>query len=251
MPSIPESAEDFYRVTLNISGGNVPESSPQQFIRILSSQSGTYVPEGKSTGLLGNSIFIPETAPGMMAQGPEGPQGLQGPAGFPGPQGPKGEPGVQGPVGPQGLQGLPGRCSPVLLTLFACRDYDPSKWHNFEMQAPVTGSVSFPEKIFVASGNSGTGWLTLKVGENRVCYQGDGANNNSVSKTFTFKHVISSPSCDANTATKVIVSLDHNYELDVSEGNIIALQINGGGVSSSLREYTSVIIPNLAIVPED
>ena len=45
---------------------------------------------------------------GIIAQGPQGEQGVQGPQGEQGIQGPQGEQGIQGPQGEQGIQGPQG-----------------------------------------------------------------------------------------------------------------------------------------------
>lgn len=102
LPAIPASTNNIFKVTLNISGGDVLAEKPQQLIRLLSS-----MPEGFSSNLdpqlLANLPSLStSTTTGLGAVGPQGPAGPMGPQGSAGSQGPTGP---AGPIGPQGLEG--------------------------------------------------------------------------------------------------------------------------------------------------
>ena len=310
LPALPESENNIFKVTLNISGGDVPLEKPQQFIRLLSS-----MPEGFSSNLEPQLLAnLPSLGPNLSAglgavgpqgpagpqgpvgpqgsagsqgpagargevgpQGPAGPQGLAGPQGIQGPMGPQGEVGPQGPAGPQGTsspqvvqgpagpqgpqgvagpqgpegpQGPKGDTNPLYLSFQAGRDYDPSNWYNDTLSAPVTGTLRVPNTILVNEGNAGTGWLTFRVGPVKACYQGAAANSTIVSKRFILRNFYdSSIACDAiGSASPLSVS---DNTLSVTAADEISLSINGGGVASTVRSFTSVIIPRVQLIPQN
>ena len=240
VPSVISDADKVYKVTLHISGGDIDANLPRQFIRFLLGQSATYDPGHINLSLQGTGVTLPSSTPSLLESlvGPQGPQGPRGAQGF------TGSPGAQGPAGANGADG---NDAPVYMTLSASRDYDSSAWYNFSAAAPATGTINPPDSITVTAGNTGTGWLTLQIGSHKVCYQGTARSNNNISRVFSFEHIISSAQCATGLGSKTVVSSDANYNVPVTQGDTMGLEVNGGGVSSSIRTYTSVVIPNLHI----
>jgi len=252
LPALPESTNNIFKITLNLSGGDVALEKPQQLVRLLSS-----MPEGFSSNLepqlLANlPSLAANTSAGLGAvgpQGPAGPQGPVGPQGSAGSQGPAGPRGEVGPAGPAGPQGERGDTNPLYLSFQAGRDYDPSNWYNDTLNAPATGNLRLPSTILVNEGNAGTGWLTFRVGTAKACYQGAAANSTIVSKRFILRNFYDSAvACDAIGSASPIPVTDNT--LSVTAGEEISLSINGGGVASTVRSFTSVIVPRIQLVPQ-
>jgi hypothetical protein len=114
LPSIESEDNDLYKVTLSLSGGNVAEDSPQQFVRLLSA-----TPKGFTSNLDSETASVAGLIPSSAAtgifltdkdQGPQGPAGNIGPQGAPGPRGPTGP---QGPIGLTGAAGANGAAGPA------------------------------------------------------------------------------------------------------------------------------------------
>ena len=124
------------------------------------------------------------------------------------------------------------------ISLNASRDYRPSSWNNYEDNAEQTGEFLIPEIISTIEGNTGTGWLSLAIGERKFCYQGDARNNNSGDGD---SFIIKKEKTDLNEDC-FKNSNDQNYALEVliNEGDSVTLSVNGGGCGS-LCEYTEVV----------
>ena len=128
LPSLPVNASKTYKITLNISGGDVPVGNPEQFVGLLSLTPTGFVsnlgPELSaalpSVPSSSNSGFDGTPGPQGIA-GPTGPQGSQG-FGGQGATGATGSQGIQGPIGLTGPQGIQGVASPVYISLYANRD---------------------------------------------------------------------------------------------------------------------------------
>jgi hypothetical protein len=276
LPALPVSTNDVYKITLNISGGDVPADQPQQFVRLLSSQPSGYVsnlePQLESTLVSispsansGLGATGPQGIQGLSGSaGPQGPQGSPGPAGSVGPQGPQGLPGpqgiqgVSGPVGPQGPQGSPGPAgsqgiqgvkgdsNPLYLTFYANRDYDPSVWNADTLLSPAAGKIRVPSVIYLAEGNAGTGWLTFRLGNVKACYQGAAASSSIISKRFILRNIFDATVVCDNSGSATPITLVDN-KADVNLGDTLSLDINGGGVTSTNRTFTSVILQRVEI----
>lgn len=251
LPDIPDTGSQAYKVTLNLSGGNVDTTAPQQFVVILNSQ-----PTSFSTNVdpQTNSAQVPDNAQSGLfstqqtVEGEDGVDGIQGPPGPAGPRGLTGDAGAPGPKGDQGPMGVGG------LTMFASRDYGPSTWYpdTFENETDETLRLKVPNAVSVTSGNSGSGWLTLTIGSYNVCYQGTAPNNTIVAKTFTLKKIVSSAvACPSSGGAPAAMVSPLSVPLNVGETAV--LDVNGGGCSSSGPNanctYTGVLIPHIRVTP--
>jgi hypothetical protein len=248
MPDIPSSGAQAYKVTLNLAGGNVDATAPQQFVVILNSQ-----PTNFNTTIepQNNNSQVPADAdPGLfLTQVITGEDGEPGQIGLPGPRGPQG---LQGPIGPRGRDGVAGAkgdFGPGGITLFASRDYGPSSWNPDTYIAPAQIVVTPPSSVTVATGNAGTGWLTMQIGGLRICYQGVSGNNGIVSRKFDFAKVtFNGGACDSGASDGTTLP----PFVHVNQGATITLDVNGGGCASGGANpnctYTSVVIPHMNAV---
>jgi hypothetical protein len=174
---------------------------------------------------------------GLGAAGPQGIQCISGPAG---PQGP------QGLTGPQGIQGVKGDSTPLYLTFYANRDYDPSVWNADTLLSPAAGKIRVPSVIYLAEGNAGTGWLTFRLGNVKACYQGAAASSAIISKRFILRNIFDATvACDNSGSATPITLVDN--KADVNLGDTLSLDVNGGGVTSTNRTFTSVILQRVEI----
>ena len=217
------------------------------------------------------------------AIGPQGPQGATGPQGARGPKGPRGAIGAQGdtgpagPAGPAGAPGAPGATGSVgakgdtgprgngaqyHFTLFASRGYNSSFWNNDEYTMKKSGWIKLPNTVYLASGNAGTGWMTLELGQHKACFQGNdgnGTGDNAI-KFFKLKKVVyanqvsecyQSGSAAAADDNKIIYAANEHYYVKPNKNDLAKLQVNGDGCDSSPDGspddcvYTSVIIPQI------
>ena len=249
LPALPVSTNDVYKITLNISGGDVPADQPQQFVRLLSSKPSGYVSNLEPQLEASLASISPSASSGLGATGPQGIQGVSGPAGPQGPQGlpgPTGSQGPQGLPGPQGIQGVKGDSTPLYLTFYANRDYDPSVWNADTLLSPAAGKIRVPSVIYLAEGNAGTGWLTFRLGNVKACYQGAAANNSIISKRFILRNIFDATvACDNSGSATPITLVDN--KADVNLGDTLSLDVNGGGVTSTNRTFTSVILQRVEI----
>jgi hypothetical protein len=250
LPSLPVNASKTYKITLNISGGDVPAGNPEQFVGLLSLT---------PTGFVSNigpelSAALPSVSPSSSSgfDGTPGPQGIAGPTGPQGSQGfggqgATGSQGIQGPIGLTGSQGLQGVASPVYISLYANREYNPSAWNPDTLLSPAAGKIKIPAAAYATESTTvGTGWLTLKIGNIKACYQGAGPNNTTISKKFLLRNIVdASIACESSNAATPVVLVDN--KADVLLGDTISLDVNGGGVSSILVSFTSVLMNRLEI----
>lgn len=93
---IPTVSSD-YKVTLRISGGNVPADDPQEFIVLIMDKPDGFNDTTENT-ISDTPVISSDLATGFP-QGPQGDTGAQGETGAQGPQGPQGEQGIQRPAG--------------------------------------------------------------------------------------------------------------------------------------------------------
>ena len=166
-----------------------------------------------------------------------------------GPMGPQGEPGRPG-ESIQGERGQDGRNAEVVsfeLVLLTTRSYNPSVLPVIEAEVGP-GIVEIPDVIELVDGAAGTGWATLRVGNLKYCYQGNGGNNNNAGTAFVYKGAKEADKkCDINSPghpflQDVLLTFLTARTLDVE------LQINGGGINSSLQELGTVATATLITV---
>ena len=113
----------------------------------------------------------------------------------------------------------------------ASRTYNPSSWSNGSYTASFPAFYRVPLQIQVISGNSGTGWSSLVVGDRKFCYQGNASNNHTPNgNLFMLKNERTSVSTDCSSGSNIIV-FDQNISLQ--SGTQISLSVNGGGCSNS------------------
>lgn len=121
----------------------------------------------------------------------------------------------------------------IQVDIIASRDYDPSKFSPTEGILEM-GSYEIPSVVELLVGVAGTGWASLTIGNVKLCYQGNGANNSQVGTAFNLKGQLSDPSLKCHNAPKGVSEL----LIALSEDTSIKLEINGGGVSAAIRTYT-------------
>jgi hypothetical protein len=269
LPSLPVNSTGTFKVTLNISGGDVPDTTPQQFVRLLSAQPSGFI-SNIDPELSADLPSIPSSASSGFSGG-VGPQGVPGPAGPSGPsgagvQGPAGPIGPQGPTGPQGIQGIQGVPSPAYLSLLATMDYSdifgarvrkekkkklalvdlgPSLGFVDSLLSPATGKISVPQFIHTVEGYAQpSSWVTLRLGAVKACYSAA----RSARQYQLNKIIDSSISCpDSETATAVMSSGD---KVNVVAGeSTISLEINRSTTSMKFLDdgYTVVLLNRLLI----
>lgn len=114
------------------------------------------------------------------------------------------------------------------ITLSASRDYNPSRFNPKEVIVANKATYLIPNIVIANIGNTATGWLTLIVGNTKLCYQGTAGNNNQESTQFQPKYSNSdfSGNCPGGTQNPTPSSIQ------VESGDIIKLSVNGGGCSN-------------------
>lgn len=119
------------------------------------------------------------------------------------------------------------------------RLYDPSAFVNATDALQAT-AVTLPNFLPLLNGVAGTGWLTVTLGDVNYCYQGNGANNNSVGTGFSFKGEV-----DATEECFSAPKLNNGLVYSDNLGQIpVSIVINGGGVSGAIRGAgTNVDVP--------
>lgn len=113
------------------------------------------------------------------------------------------------------------------IEISASRDYNPSSWNDFELQAAASANYSVPLELEVIAGNSGTGWASLYIGNRKFCYQENAPNNNTNNGT---KFILIKEK--SNLSTECYQNQDniaYNQQVNVSKEDSIRLSINGGG----------------------
>lgn len=163
-------------------------------------------------------------------------QNRQGPPGTDGSDGQNGAPGQDGSNGEDGSDGSDALAPLNQLKVKANRDYDPSVFNPTDFSV-TAGVYKLPTDLTLLQGVSGTGWVTLRLGGEQYCYQGDGKNNNDPGTKFTLNHVGTVGSECFTTASSGSTELDMLMLLEDTNGT---LSVNGGGVSSAIRTLTEV-----------
>ena len=281
LPSLAATDIELAKVTLKISGGNVPAESPETFIRFLLAPTEAFVPSAGPQLSEASIVNLPNTILAGIAmdgeQGPEGPQGAQGEAGstglpgVPGPVGPIGPQGEQGETGPQGKKG---NGAQYHFTLFASKGYSPNINNTGNYELRKSGWIQIPNSIHVVTGNAGVGnrendsengWMTLKIGDYQACYKGTGIAYKpsrwfptvyGSSNTFALEGIINADEQEASIActsglisevewdNDLIAAYDETNYAKVRKNDLVELEINGGGCRLGCK-YTSVILPQV------
>lgn len=149
--------------------------------------------------------------------------------------------GLQGPKGDKGDQGDPGPSvsgSEISMIVGASRDYDPSVFspEDYDVEA---GVYQLPDTIDLIAGVAGTGWVTVKLNGVRYCYQGDGKNNSDAGTSFEYSHAEDLDTGNCTNGTSGSITVDKSF-IAVLGDTVMTVDLNGGGVSSSIRTFTEV-----------
>lgn len=126
----------------------------------------------------------------------------------------------------------------VDIVLSASRTYGPSSWSNGLLTAPATANYEVPERVDIDFGNSGTGWLSLVIGNRRFCFQGNASNNSTANGTAFLlirEKAVVTEDCHTNLHNQPA-----NRIVQISQGTEIRLSIPGGGCSSGACQDTGV-----------
>lgn len=157
-----------------------------------------------------------------------------------------GEDGVNGQDGMDGQAGSDGEPAELYeVVIQASRTYGPSTFSPGLSEAPA-GVYSLPEVITLTSGVAGTGWVSIILDGIRYCYQGNGRNNNDPGSAFQYRGAATDVNDECFEAGRTELPLERFVRSD----DQIELQLNGGGVSSSIRTDSSVEAEILALIAE-
>lgn len=151
--------------------------------------------------------------------------------------------GTDGQDGSAGADGEPAELYEVVIQ--ASRTYSPSTFSPGLSEAPA-GVYSLPEVITLTSGVAGTGWVSIILDGIRYCYQGNGRNNNDPGSAFQYRGAATDVNDECFEAGRTELPLERFVRSD----DQIELQLNGGGVSSSIRTDSSVEAEILALIAE-
>lgn len=151
-------------------------------------------------------------------------------------QGPQGVPGEVGADGIDGANGNSVALEKEDLVIEASRSYGPSIFSPTTSEA-FAGFFKFPETLELVSGAAGTGWASITLEDARLCYQGNGANNQQAGDSFLFKKVVV-PSAECFNGAAIANSLS---TVLLMSGEAITLSLHGGGISSALQPGTHVV----------
>lgn len=120
---------------------------------------------------------------------------------------------------------------PEDLTFIASRSYGPSTFSDYVDSISVSAEYEVPLEAEVITGNSGTGWLELIVGNRKFCYQGNASNNQTPNGTKFIlqweKTNLSAP-CHSSSG-----KIPYSTTYHAQAGDEIRLSVNGGGCSNS------------------
>ena len=118
-----------------------------------------------------------------------------------------------------------GNLTPEDIVLSASRRYAPSQFNSHELTVEKEGHYLIPTEIEVLDGNSGKGWLQLRVGDRKFCFQGNASSPQSTDGTLFVarweKSDLSEP-CHSSGA-----KIPFNSSVSVLTGDIVKL--DGGG----------------------
>lgn len=132
--------------------------------------------------------------------------------------------------------------SPIVpeISINASRNYNPSKWYDFNKIVESNFESIVPNEIHVITGNSGTGWVSLIIGSRKFCYQGNASNNQTLDGD-KFILVIEKSNVDSQCSSSTD-KINANRSVTIKQGDIISLSVNGGGCSNSAGTcvYTEV-----------
>jgi hypothetical protein len=117
------------------------------------------------------------------------------------------------------------------------RYYNPSQIIQKDVYVPSwVFSVRIPSEVTVASGNAGTGWLSIRTGTERYCYQGNASNNSTPNGTkFVLKKKTLGNACNGTGMT-----ISGQQDLVGLSKTIVTMAIDGGGCSGSACSTTIV-----------
>lgn len=121
-----------------------------------------------------------------------------------------------------------------LVLLSPARDYDPSEFFPSEVVLSP-GTYQLPGSLPLEEGTAGTGWATISIGDTSYCYQGDGVNNSDPGTEFVYEGSFTGAG-DCFSASLTAEPLEVILESDTT----VVAEVNGGGVSAAIRDYTEV-----------
>jgi hypothetical protein len=156
----------------------------------------------------------------------------------------KDDAGAENPV--SGGTGALDSVTPEEISLTASRRYAPSEFNSHETVIEVDANFTVPTTIDVLEGNSGTGWLQLRVGSRKFCYQGNASNNQTLNGTHFIakweKSVLTEP-CHSGGAKIPFVPT-----VSALIGDIVKLTVDGGGCSKGhgaclFTEVDLILVP--------
>lgn len=137
-----------------------------------------------------------------------------------------GSDGSDGANGTNGNNGQPGFRDTQTVTVSTVRTYGSGSSITDGVATLPAGIVNLPLTIQVTSGNAGNGWLSVRMGDTRFCYQGTAPNATQLSGQFIYRGIKVGSNCDTGGATPFANTVT------LFEDTEVVVAVLGGGCGS-------------------
>lgn len=115
-------------------------------------------------------------------------------------------------------------------TLLSSREYSPSNWVEDNLTHKGEYVYMVPTEVLLLTGNSGTGWMSLTMGNRKFCYQGNAQTVNDIGDKF----ILVKEKSDINESCLTQnLDISFNTQVTLKNNDQVKLRVDGGGCNNN------------------